>query len=169
MQTFFAILTHFLIVSGLITLLSVMFIIIFNAPTAFEKIVRASSFSIALLIYFGAKAFGISITELIIQGITNYSLSFAFYGVLFPSSLGIFLGWYFARSMQKNKNIAIRILILIGVFSIIQFTDIYLIAYDLTGLKVDKNLTPNLIFIISIGLYIILRVDPGNIRFFKRF
>jgi hypothetical protein len=153
---------------GLLTQVTVMFFIIVKAPTAFEKIVRASSFSVALLIYFGAKSFGLSLTDIIIQGITNYNLSFAMYAVLFPSSLGIFLGWYFARSLKRSSNIAIRVLILVGVFSVIQFTDIYLKAFGLIGLIVDKTLTPNLIFTISVSLYIILRVDPGNIRFFKK-
>jgi hypothetical protein len=78
-----------------------------------------------------------------------------------PSLIGIMLSWYFVNALGRSSNIVIRVMILIGTFSIIQFADIYVrVISGSAQLKPDKSLVPNLAFIISIMLYAILRYDP---------
>jgi GYF domain 2 len=164
MEIFFGILTHCLIVAGLLTQLYFMIQMILIARVHVERILRASAFSTGLLIFFGAKSLGVSIAELTASAASlSHPLTFGFFGILTPSAIGVMLSWYFVNSLNRSSNIVIRAMILVGTFSIIQFADVYLRAVsDSTQLKPDKSLVPNLAFIISIMLYAILRYDPDD-------
>ena len=105
---------------------------------------------------------GISIADLLIQSITLYSpVSFGILAVVLPGGLGVALAWYFTRSMQRSTNIATRIMIFIGMLSITQFADVYVKALGTSGLDVSKAFVPNLVFVISMSVYILLRYDPS--------
>jgi len=81
---------------------------------------------------------------------------------LFPSIAGVFVAWYFVNSIKRSTNVAIRIMIMTGALSIVQFADIYAKAIGAVGFSVDRALLPNLVFAIAIIIYIVLKYDPSS-------
>ena len=164
MEIFFAVLTHGLIICGLLLQLYFMIQMVLIARVHIERILRASAFGTGLLILFGAKSLGLSISELTMSGAAlSHPITFGIFGVITPSAIGVMLAWYFVNSIKKSSNIAIRVMILVGTFSLMIFADAYLGAVSTSGdFKPDKSLAPNLAFIISVMLYTILRYDPDD-------
>ena len=161
METFFEILTNVIIIGGLILKVITIASVIFRAHEPVERIIRSSAFSSAILIFFGARAFGISISEMIIRAVMVYKpFAFGLVGVIFPSIIGIAVAWYFINSIKRSANVALRIMILVGTFAVIQFADVYFTAIKEVGFIIDKALVPNLAFTLSISLFVILKYDP---------
>jgi len=159
-EIFFGLLSHAMIILGVIAQFYVIWHVICTANNQIEKIVRTTAFTTGLLIFFGAKALEISLSDLILLGITNYSpFRFGFCGIIIPSFLGYILAWYFVKQIKRSTEQAIRIMILIGVFTVLQFSDIYLKATGISGLPLTKSLIPNLVFTIAIGLYVTLKYE----------
>jgi len=117
------------------------------------------------MIYFGADALGISISELIIKAIIPFKpFTFGLVAIIFPSALGILLAWYCIHSLRRSTNITFRLIVLMGAFTIFQFGDVYIKAIDATGFIIDKAFVPNLVFTISVSLYIIFRYDTKQLH-----
>lgn len=141
--------------------LFIMLSIIRSAPSDAEKILRASSFTTGLLIFFGAEALGVPISLIIINSLTiSHPFTFGLINVILPSSLGILVSWYFIRTLKRSSNIATRIMILVGTFTIFLFGNVYFQALRLEGFSFQKSLLPNLSFTIAIPLYAITKYDP---------
>lgn len=160
MDYFFGLLSHLMIILGVVAQFYSIFYVIKHTEDSTEKIVRITAFTTGLLIFFGSKALNFSLSDLILLGIKEYNpMRFGFFGVFIPSSLGYILAWYFIRQMKNSASQALRIMILIGVFTILQFSDIYLKVININGIPLNRTMIPNLTFTIAIGLYVTLKYE----------
>lgn len=160
MDTFFGLLSHATIILGVVAQFYIICLAISRADNSLERIVRTTALTTGLLIFFGAKALDMSLSDLLLLGITQYSpVKFGFYGIVVPSFLGYFLAWYFIRQIKKSTDLTTRIMILTGVFTVLQFSEVYLKAMGIGGIPLNKSVVPNLVFTISIGLYVTLKYE----------
>ncbi|MBM3329983.1 MAG: hypothetical protein FJY67_11045 [Calditrichaeota bacterium] len=117
------------------------------------------------LIYYGSKALGITIPEVMMGAMSTTSLSLAFWAFLVPSASGMLLAWYSIRCIHSGIELAYRVLILISTFILVMFIDVY---KEVFGASVDKSglryLLPNLSFTISLSLYMIFKYKTNGRR-----
>jgi len=154
---------HILIVVGMI--FSVIFILAMTTATkiALETGLRIASIIVAFLLYFGSKAVGISIPDLILSAIqTSNPIAIGMFGAAVPFSAGAFSAWYVLRNMKKQPDIAVRAFIMIMTFVIILLGDVYLTTYkiDTQTEGINKFLLPNITFTAGVILYIIFNFVP---------
>ena len=158
---FFHILTHILIVTSIMAIIYLVAHMILSPDDGIENTIRSSAFATGFLIYYGSKAIGLSVPSLIIKSlILTNPFTIGLFGILMPSLTGYFVAWYCIRNINKNDNIAARLIILIITFIIVLFSDVYITTYGIAKngpTMLDITLLPNLTFTISLSLYVILR------------
>jgi hypothetical protein len=140
-----------------------MFQLALQARGDFEKIIRIGAFSSGILIVTAADKLGLPIADLILRAISDFGpLTYSFVAVFIPSFAGMAATWYCIRCLERKQNVAIRLAILFGVFSIFQFAELYVKAASAAGFALNKALVPNIMFTLSVSLYLILRYDPNG-------
>ena len=157
----FHILTHILIVISIFTIIYLVAHMILSPNDGIENTVRSAAFATGFLIYYGSKAIGLSIPSMILRSlaITN-PFTIGLFGILIPSLTGYFVAWYCIKNINKNENIASRLIILIITFIIVLFGDVYVTTYSIPKSEtniLDITLLPNLTFTIALSLYVILQ------------
>ena len=165
MTTFFNILTHLLIVIGVIGMFVFVALMIMSETNWLEKIIKTAAMVTGFLIYFGAKSLGISIPTMIMASVQNTNpIIFGVFGLVLPSAAGIFVSWYCMKNMRRSEIIASRIVILLAAFIAVMFGDVYATTYQITELEAGLNtaLLPNLTFIVGLMLYVIFKYETGT-------
>jgi hypothetical protein len=129
-----------------------------NSNEIQEKIIRTISLTTGFLIYFGSKAVGLSIPDLLIHAIkiSNPYLTI-FVGILLPFATGVIAAWFLQRVINKDEDFAARVIILITTFILVLFSDVYVGTFGVHQFNKELNayLLPNLSFTIGISLYLI--------------
>jgi len=165
MAMFYGVVSHGAIIVGILLQFFVTIRVALAAPNEIQRILRVTAFTTGLLVFFGARSLGLSLGNMMLLGITQYSpLMFGFFCLIMPSALGCLLAWYFIRCLKRSSEMAIKIMIMIGVFMVLQFGDIYLQAANIGGVSLNKDLVPNLAFTIAIGLYVTLKHEHKEFR-----
>jgi len=159
----FNILTHIIIVLGMGGMFWFIYYMIREEPLNLEKVIRLLSAVTGFLIYFGARATGMSIPNLMMSSIrTTGGVGFFFSAIIIPAGAGTLVSWYCLRSLKRSDDIASRLVTLIASFVLVMFTDVYATTFvDSPGPKyVATTLVPNLTFTIGLSLYVILKFLP---------
>ena len=70
------------------------------------------------------------------------------------------ISWFFTSAIRGNaqKNFSFRALVMLTALVISLFSEIYLVAFDVTKAQINKNLLPNLSFIVGIIIQI-MRIE----------
>lgn len=152
------IITHIMILVGIIGLIFYIGYAVHKEEKVFEKVILVISAMTGFLIYFGARALGLSIPEMMMTSVSvSNPVKMAFFSILIPWSVGVAVAWYFSWCLSKHIDIAFRVVILISAFIVTLFGDVYAASYKVTtGGGIDTSLLPNLTFTVGMGLYIIL-------------
>lgn len=162
MTLFFNILTHLLIIVGILAMFVFVGIMVKAETVWLERIIKASTLVTGLLIYFGAKTVGISIPAIIMSSVQNTNpIIFGLFALILPSLAGIFVSWYCIKNMNRSEIIASRVVILISAFIAVMFGDIYASTYQLQNTSDTMNtaLLPNLTFVVGLMLYVIFKYE----------
>jgi len=105
MEAFFDFLTHAAIILGLVIKFIVILKAIESADVRLEKMIRLSSLTSALMIYFGADAMGISVSDLILKAVIPFKpFTFGLVAIVIPSASGILLTWYCIKSLEHSTS-----------------------------------------------------------------
>lgn len=159
----FTILTHALILIGMLGIFYFIVRMIQNEHNLLERIIRITSAMTGFLIYFGAKAVGFSIPELMMHAVaTTHSFTFGVFAMILPAAAGMLVAWYSIRCIERDEDIAMRVVIMITTFILVMFVDVYGATYRVTlgeG-EIMKSLVPNLIFTVAMSLYVIFQYKP---------
>lgn len=176
---FFNFIIHLLILFGI---LSFMYYTYFHIneqfktesqPDKTEGLILCGAVIFSTFLYFATKAFGISIPELLFEGMkqtTPFSFKIIM-GRLFPGLLGVLVSWFIVSMLKSNDVLAKRIIIIILVLTILLFGDVYVSSFatEVGAIGVDKEkafthintaLLPNAIFVIGVIGYIIFQYFP---------
>jgi len=152
------IITHIMIIFGIIGLIFYIAYAVYKEETMFEKVILIISAMTGFLIYFGARALGLSIPSMMMASVSvSNPIKMALFSIIIPSSVGIAVAWYFSWCLKQHIDIAFRVVILISAFIVTLFGDVYAASYAVNaGNSIDTSLLPNLTFTVGMGLYIIL-------------
>jgi hypothetical protein len=150
--------THVMILFGIFGLIFYIGYSVQKEPDTFEKVVLIMSAMTGFLIYFGSRALGVSVPTFMMASVSTSSpVKMTFFSILMPLAVGVLVAWYFIWCIQKHKDIAFRIVIMISAFIVTLFSDVYAASYDVpVTASIDTSLLPNLTFTVGMGLYIIL-------------
>jgi|WetSurMetagenome_2_1015567.scaffolds.fasta_scaffold16995_8 hypothetical protein len=171
MATFFNFLAHILIIVGCLAMISFTGAIIFAPLNSakyelndanVEATLRVASAMLGFLIYISATAIDISMPDLILKALSqtnilsgiNKMISFAIFVMLIPIGSGIVVSRYIIKGSASS------VLIITIVFIIVTFSDVYIATYnkDLLVNGYNKALLPNILFILSVGFYVVFHV-----------
>ncbi len=153
------IITHIMILFGIMGLIAYIGYAVHKEEKMFEKVILIISAMTGFLIYFGARALGLSIPAMMMASVSvTNPIKMAVFSILIPWSVGIAVAWYFSWCLSKHIDIAFRVVILISAFIVTLFGDVYAASYTVEagGGSIDTSLLPNLTFTVGMGLYIIL-------------
>jgi hypothetical protein len=165
MTIFFNILTHILIIAGL---LSMVFYLILFIKKKFkehevEGLILIGTIVFAFFVYFASIALNISVPEMLFEGL-KLSMPFSFkifLGSILTSLVGILLSWFITTQLKKNQTFGVRIIILFFTLMTITFGDVYVKTFEIKNTNgYDITLLPNVSFIIGILGYIIFKYRP---------
>lgn len=152
------IITHIMIILGIIGLIFYISYAVHKEQEMFEKVILIISSMTGFLIYFGARALGLSIPSMMMSFVSMTNpVKMTFFTIIIPWSVGTIVAWYFSWCLKKHIDIAFRIVILISAFIVTLFSDVYAASYTVSiNGEIDTSLLPNLTFTVGMGLYIIL-------------
>ena len=120
---------------------------------------RAMAMFIGALIVVGTQASGRSYSEFIIDSLgSTRAPSFGIFGAIMPGFAGLALGYYFTRGARRSGERAIRVMVMIGTLAITQFALMYAVAVENSGTKLDAGVTPNVSFVVGLGLWLVLNL-----------
>jgi hypothetical protein len=159
----FILLTHLFILASIITMFVFIWHTIIREKNKLEQIIRISAFVTGFLVYFGARATGFSIPEMMLVSITSINKwVLGLKAILFPAAAGTTVGWFCVKSLNRGLDVATRIVILLATFIMTVFTDVYARTYDIPRVEGEfaKALLPNLSFTVGLTLYVIFRFTP---------
>lgn len=95
--------------------------------------------------------------EFIISAVTSSQFFQVIAAILGSSLVATLMAWWFITTLRQNHNIAIRILVLFGIFTTLVYLEVYTGTIALAkGFVLDKTLLPNISFNITASLYAIL-------------
>lgn len=152
------IITHIMIILGITGLIFYIGYAVHKEQEMFEKIILMISSMTGFLIYFGARALGLSIPSMIMTSVSMTNpIKMILFSIVIPWTVGTIVAWYFSWCLKKHIDIAFRVVVLISAFIVTLFSDVYAASYavEING-KIDISLLPNLTFTVGMGLYIIL-------------
>mgnify|MGYP001559664332 CR=1 FL=1 len=156
--------TNGFIIVGFVVKIRFMFSLIGAGPTELERFIRSCALTTGLLLLVASDRLGLSIADLMLQAVAYSEVSYAIAGVLCPSVAGPLAAWYCIRAGRRSSNLAARVAIMIGTFSIFLFADLYVRALGSAGFSAVRVLVPNLLFTLSIATYLVFRVDAEDLR-----
>lgn len=165
---FFNLITNVAIVAAVLGMITFVGYLMFIEPKEYgysiNVTIRIVSVVTGFLIYFGSKAVGISIPELMLSAIaTTNTLLISMVGILIPGVIGAIVGWYCVRAIQSHFEVAIRVLAIVATFVLVLFGDAYAAASAsniISKQGINLSLLPNLTFIIGLALYFTLKYIP---------
>lgn len=160
MNIFLNVVTHIIILAGIVGMLVFIIKMIVGGENTLEKIIRIFALVSGFLLYFITRAIGISMPQFIMTPLARSApVVFGVVGMLIPLLIGVLVGWYCLDAMGRESSLPGRIVILISTFILTMFTDVYVAVIKVpSSTQIDTNLLPNLTFVIGLLLFVIFNV-----------
>ena len=158
MTSFFNLLTHAVILTGLLGLSYLILHAIRSTAELSERLVLTAAVMTGFLIYFGARALGISIPELLLPAVADPNpYKVGLIGTLTPAAVGVLVSWHGLRCLRKGVATSWRFLLLGTALVVTLFGDVYAATFSVNFIKngIDGALLPNLAFQIGMTLHLI--------------
>lgn len=152
---------HLMIVGSVVTKGGYLVRPILHATTPSEGLIRGAAVASGVMLSALLRAAGLSYASLILVVVHRWYLYYPL-GVALPLVVGILLARFVITSMQRSTNLAIRIVLLIGAFSLAQFVELYGVALARSSILVSRMLAPNLVFSLTVTLYFIFNFDTDR-------
>jgi hypothetical protein len=152
------VLIHLFVVASIIGMIIFIVRVILDGHYAMERLLRVAAAAAGLLIYLGARAYGISVPELMYSSLKiTEPLMKGLVGVVAPLASGTFVAWFCLRMMQSHGDIAARGLLLFSSLVFAMFADTYAaLAAQATPESLNLAL-PNITFVLGVILFLIFR------------
>jgi hypothetical protein len=166
MTTLLNVITHIIIIAGIITMLAFIIRMIQKGDGKLEKLIRVFALIAGFLIYFMTRAVGLPIATLIVNSLGQTgALTFWLLALILPGLIGILVAWYCLDAMRRESNIPARVVILISTFILTLFSDVYVATFSAPkGDQLDITLLPNLTFVIGLSLFVIFNVKRRSVK-----
>jgi hypothetical protein len=165
MSIFLTVLLNLMLVGSMLAFVACSVLLTLQTDDRFERLIRFGALFAGAMIVIGANAAGLSFAEFIVEAVsTNRPAGAAakIVAAAVPAGLGVGLGCYLTNSMRRNRNVAIRVMALVGMLAATQFAEIYATAFTEHGPNVGAAAIPNLAFVVGIILWLVLNYDPNK-------
>jgi hypothetical protein len=134
-------------------------------PSGPERIMRSLASISGVLLYVGAKTFGLTIPGLLLASLAmGGAYTTRLFGAVFPAATGFLVSWFVCRflsSRDARKNlVGMRLLALVVSVTLMLYLDLYTSAFDAAGSDGFRMLMPNLVFLLSVLIFAVLRYHP---------
>ena len=150
------VLVHVLVIATVLLIVHVCWSTVRSETERLERLLLIASIAAGFLAYSAARAIGLSIPALMASSLqTSSPFGIAALGVTFPSLAGVFVAWFCIRMMKRDHDIARRAALLLSVFIVTMFADVYVALAEDIGLTNPKLALPNVTFVLGMVLYII--------------
>ena len=132
-----------------------------------EPVIRLFSIITGFIIFYGSKAVGLSMPQLILSSLKLADPIVYASGIgLSVSIISYFVTRYFINVTKKNAKTAVRLTTMVSVFVLLILADIF-ISLDSRDLKLDEMeqkliLIPNISFVLGVALYFVFDFDTTN-------
>jgi len=166
MQFFFNLLTHLLIIIGIISMLIFIFKLISKEYDRDhrEGFILLATVMFSLFVYFAAVGFNLSIPDLLFDAMrsTDYASFSLLLGSAISMAVGTILAWYIIIQIKKHDVFAMRTATMFSVFMLLLFGEVYFKALgETTSSAFNQALLPNVSFVIGMLGYIIFNYKPS--------
>ena len=150
-----------LVLSGLVTLAILLLLTIAKAELGLEKLIRVLALVVGFLGYFGARAVGLTIPQMLFSALKESDpVWFSALSLIGALPLGLLVSWYLTRMLKKGDDFAYRFSILVGTFVTTLFAELLATALEV-GLT-TATLAPNVAFTIGLGIYLVSTFDANR-------
>jgi hypothetical protein len=162
MTTFLNLLLNLLLIGSMLAFVGCSVMLTLQTNDRVETWIRVGALFAGAMIVVGAQAAGLSFAHFIVEALSSNrpgadAATIAAAGA--PGVLGLGVGWYLTHSMRRHRNVAVRMMILVGMLAAAQFAEIYAAAVAKNGLAVGAAAIPNLAFAVGIILWLMLNHD----------
>lgn len=159
---FFAVVQQVLVALTILSQIYVAFRVVILSNGA-EQFVRVTAVSAGVLIFLGSKAFDVTFADLMFLAVTDASLyQVIISGTIVPVLVGIAVAHATISAVSSGSDFAIRIMLLVGVFTLVQISYFNYVAITQTSLSIDKALLPNLCYSLAVSLWIIFNYEDDG-------
>lgn len=129
-----------------------------NKVEGAEKYVRIMAFCSGLLLFLLSRPLKLTFADLLLFAHSQYSvLNMVIIGGLIPFLVGIFLSEATIIALRIGYPIPVRIMLVIGAFTISQVAYTNFIALSTRVTTLDKAFIPNLCYAIAVGVWLTFR------------
>jgi len=160
MSIFTKLVIHTLTILAILGMFTFIFIFIIKANDGLQRMMRTFAFSAGVLIFLGAKAFGVSIPSLILSSMDSTGMLSGSALTIGPAAAGSIVTFYLFKSINNDDPKGHRymyLLLLIATLTVLIFSDIYF------GVVLDNEsqqiIAMNVSFLVGILLTLLFRVD----------
>ena len=167
METFFNVATHFLIIVAELMLVWHSLRTIIDAPSGLEAKIRAVALMTGFLLVVGAKRASLDLPTLVIQALDARTRErLILVGCILPAGSGVAAAWALVQQarVRSSNDRLVRFTLLLSAFLTASFADVYAESVSQIDLQhFNLRLIPNISFVAGLGLYLIFRIDGGEL------
>ena len=163
MGIFFIILSHAMMVFGIVSVIYGAYMAIASTKSIAERIVRGLAFIAGTFAYLAAKTLGISLPSLLVQSVAGGKwFALILLGTVIPAVSGFLLIRYIMACMRAHDAIAIRVMLMVAALVLVMFADVYIAAAAQAGFQNLRPLLPNVTFVLTMLCYIVFEYRPKD-------
>jgi hypothetical protein len=156
----FNIALHVLLVGTLLLFFVFLIRLVFEADDRYDRLMRGLAMLIGTMIGLGAQVSGDGFATFIVKSLTttrSAGVGATLLGTVVPAGVGIVVGYFFTRALDRTPEIGVRFLVLISMLCIIAFAEIYVQATQTKGVFLGAAALPNVCFMVGLGLTVLGR------------
>jgi hypothetical protein len=156
---------NLLLVGSMIAFVGLGVVAAVRPPDPIERLIRFGALFAGAMIVVGAQVAGLTYSQFIVDSLSStqpQNLVAKILWAIVPGGLGAGLGYYLTERARQSTNIAIRIMILIGMLAAGQFAQIYTAAVSEHGLDIGPVAIPNLSFVVGLLLWFVLNQNNNK-------
>lgn len=136
-----------------------------------ERAIRAIALLAGAMVALGAQASGSSFATFTVNSLSGsrpVGTGVELLAAIIPGGVGVGMGWYIIRSLNRNETIAVRVLAFVGMLAAVSFAEVYAVATKTQGVILGAAAIPNSAFILGVMLYIVLKYQSSNTKTSRR-
>lgn len=135
-----------------------------NGPES-EKFYRTLALIAGAVIALGAQAAGVSFATYIVDSLSGArpgGAGFKTLSVAVPGGISAALGWYFLRLSKRSALKALRLMILLGMLTVVGFVAIFAQATSTQGVFLGATALPNASFLAGLIIALLVSADAPD-------
>lgn len=156
---------HTLLIGSLLLFLWVIVAGALAEPDQWERILRLAAIVAGALVALGAQAAGVSYAIFTVDALAGArapSAGAAVVGAIIPALIGVGLGFFLVRTINRSGRIARRAMGFLAMLIAVAFAALYAQITETNGLIIGAAAIPNVSFVVGVILTVVFTWDPDG-------